>query len=71
MVIVVGLIIAFVLVLVFTNRRTRHCRWRADRRQDREGQSCYHCMACGARVFTSTGKPPLACAMNRRDSGEV
>ena len=70
MVIVVGLIIAFVLVLVFTNRRTRHCRWRADRTQDRDGQSCYHCMACGAQIFTSTGKPPLDCAVNPRDAQE-
>ena len=70
MIVVIGVIIAFVLVLILSDRRTRHCRWRADRRQDQDGQSCYLCMACGAQVFTSTGKPPLDCAVNPRDAKE-
>lgn len=70
MLVVVGLIIAFVLVLILSNRRTRNCRWRADRRQDREGQSYFRCMTCGAWTFTSTGKPPLDCAANRSDTKE-
>ncbi len=64
MIVVVGLIIAFGLVLILSNRRTRACRWRADRRQDRGGESCFNCMTCGAQVFTSTGKPPLDCVAN-------
>ncbi|ARE83840.1 conserved hypothetical protein [Roseovarius sp. EC-HK134] len=70
MLVVAGLVIAFVLVLILSNRRTRSCRWRADRRQDRDGQSYYRCMACGAQVFTSNGKPPLDCAVNPRDTQE-
>ncbi|MDA3858256.1 MAG: hypothetical protein PF480_08485 [Roseovarius sp.] len=68
MIVVVGLIIAFALVLILSNRRTRSCRWRADRRQDREGESCFNCMTCGAQVFTSTGKPPLDCVANTPQS---
>lgn len=64
MLIVVGLIIAFILVLILSNRRTRSCRWRADRRQDGEAGACFNCMTCGAQVFTSTGKPPLDCVAN-------
>ncbi len=56
-----GFIIAFVLILIFSNRRTRQCKWRADRRRDANGQSCYRCMVCGAESFTSEGKPPKDC----------
>lgn len=70
MLVVAGLIIAFVLVLILSNRRMRACRWRADRRQDREGHSYFRCMACGAQVFTTTGKPPLDCAVNPRNHSE-
>jgi hypothetical protein len=61
LIIVVGLILAFVLILIFSNRRTRYCRWREDRRADADGLRKYRCMACGAEAFTSTGKPPLDC----------
>ncbi|MBR9650898.1 hypothetical protein [Thalassovita aquimarina] len=58
---ILGLLLAFILVMILSNRRTRHCKWRADRRHDREGQSCYRCMVCGVERFTSDGKPPKDC----------
>jgi len=61
MIVIAGLLIAFVLILIFANRKTRHCRWREDRARDREGQRKYQCMTCGAVAFTSNGKPPLHC----------
>lgn len=61
MIIIAGLILAFVLILVFSNRATRHCRWREDRRGDGAGARKYRCMACGAVAFTTTGKPPSDC----------
>ncbi|QIE46482.1 hypothetical protein G5B38_13655 [Pseudohalocynthiibacter aestuariivivens] len=67
MVIVVGLLAAFVLVLVFSNRRTRNCRWREDRAADVGRARCYRCMACGAEAFTTNGKPPLDCQRNSVD----
>jgi hypothetical protein len=66
LIIVLGLILAFILILIFSNRRTRACRWREDRRGDRDGQRKYRCMACGAEAFTSNGKPPLDCLANQR-----
>jgi len=66
LIIVLGLILAFILILIFSNRRTRACRWREVRRGDRDGQRKYRCMACGAEAFTSNGKPPLDCLANQR-----
>ncbi|RKF14077.1 hypothetical protein D6850_12975 [Roseovarius spongiae] len=73
MIIVVGLLLAFVLILVFSNRRTRYCRWREDRTRDEGGARYYHCMACGAETFTTTGKPPRDClaeTSGKRDRDE-
>lgn len=67
MIIIAGLILAFLLILIFSNRRTRHCRWREDRRGDRDGQRKYRCMACGAEAFTSDGKAPKLCHANHAD----
>ena len=61
MVIVVGLIVAFVLVLIFSDRKTRNCRWREDRTLEAGGGRAYRCMTCGAVDRTSTGKPPKHC----------
>lgn len=61
MLIPVGLVIAFIVILIFSNRRTRQCKWRADRRRDGNGQSFYRCAVCGAESFTSDGKPPKVC----------
>lgn len=61
MVVAAGLILAFVLIVIFANRETRACRWREDRRGNRGGERMYRCAACGAVAFTRTGKPPLVC----------
>ncbi|MCQ0092067.1 hypothetical protein [Roseovarius sp. M141] len=61
MVIVVGLIVAFVLVLIFSDRKTRNCRWREDRTLDAGNGRAYRCMACGALTHTTDGKPPKDC----------
>lgn len=61
MIVVVGLVIAFVLLLVFSNRKTRRCRWRQDRTRDVDGARYYHCTACGAEVFTKDDAPPKEC----------
>ena len=64
MIVVAGLILAFVLILIFSNRQTRQCRWRRDSRGDTRELWKYRCMACGAETFTSDGKPPLICMAN-------
>jgi hypothetical protein len=61
MVIVAGLIVAFVLVLIFSDRKTRNCRWREDRTLDASEGRAYRCMTCGALDHTATGKPPKDC----------
>ncbi len=57
----IGLIIAFVLVVIFTKRSTRKCRWRENRRRDHDGQKYFKCMICGAETFTENGKDPEVC----------
>jgi hypothetical protein len=66
--VVIGLIVAFILVVLLSNRRTRVCRWRADRRGDLPGRRKYRCAACGAEAFTMTGKPPLDCLADQTRS---
>ncbi len=66
MLVVVGLIVAFVLVAVFSNRATRGCRWREYRVSGCDLRTRWHCVACGAEVFTSDGGAPKVChAPNR------
>jgi hypothetical protein len=64
MIVVIGLLVAFVLIILFSNPNTRKCRWREDRSGDRDGARCYKCRACGAKDFTTNGKPPLVCRVN-------
>ncbi len=59
--IVVGLIIAFALVAMFSRRKTRHCRWRMDRSKTQNGKTFYICMNCGASVFMEAEIPPQIC----------
>lgn len=61
MIVAVGLLVAFVLVLMFSSPGTRACRWRADRKRDADGQSFYACAACGAGILCADGKPPTTC----------
>lgn len=64
MLIVVGLIVAFVLIAVFSNRATRLCRWR-ERRAN--GTSTWTCIHCGAQLPGPIGQPPRVC---HRPDGE-
>lgn len=59
--IVIGLMIAFIVIALLSNRKTRSCRWRMDRSQNRGGETYFKCMACGAEVFSADGKPPKLC----------
>ncbi|MEN9060410.1 MULTISPECIES: hypothetical protein [Ponticoccus] len=61
MLVLVGLIAAFILVAVFSNRRTRLCRWREQRGQSGSQWMCIH---CGARVDGQKATPPDACFRN-------
>ena len=65
--IVIGLLIAFLIVLYFVwrNQETRGCRWRADHTGDRDGQFKYRCMACGAEGFSKDDKPPRTCVLKQ------
>ena len=61
MLIPIGLVVAFILIVIFSNRKTRQCKWRADRRRDENGKGFYRCVVCGAETFTSDGRPPKDC----------
>ncbi|SFP36589.1 hypothetical protein [Tranquillimonas alkanivorans] len=67
MIIVVGLLVAFVLLLVFAPRGTRNCRWRERRSFDRDGERYFHCAYCGAETWKEGDAPPKRCL---RDAGE-
>lgn len=69
MIVIAGLILAFVLLLIFGRRGTRNCRWRADRAGDRDGLALYRCAFCGAETLTATGKPPVICLAPGTDPG--
>lgn len=71
MLMVVGLIIAFILVAIYAsrNRDRRNCRWREDRSGDRGELRKYRCAACGAEAFTATKGPPDRCFARNRRSG--
>lgn len=58
---IVGLVAAFILVAVFSNRATRQCRWRARRGSGGDKTHEFKCMACGAETVTRDGKPPRTC----------
>ena len=58
MLVVVGLIVAFILIAVFSNRATRQCRWR-ERRSGETSQ--WTCIQCGASVEGKPGEPPRTC----------
>ncbi len=60
MLLLVGLVTAFILLLIFGNRTTRLCRWRQDRSRAKDGKMFYHCAACGAETLVEKG-PPKTC----------
>lgn len=61
MLVVAGLLVAFLLVVIYGNRATRACRWREDRARSPEAGTLYRCAACGAEAVTRTGQPPKSC----------
>jgi hypothetical protein len=65
MIVVIGLLIAFVLVLILARRNMRGCRWRQTGQKQADGQALYRCAACGAQLATSTGRPPAHCELER------
>ena len=58
MIVVIGLIVAFILVVLLSNRATRACRWREYR--GNQG-STWRCVQCGAEVQGDAGQPPKLC----------
>lgn len=60
MIVVIGLIAAFVLLLIFGNRSTRRCRWREMRSKAQGDAMFYRCAACGAETYHQGG-PPKVC----------
>jgi|AntRauTorcE11898_2_1112593.scaffolds.fasta_scaffold105582_2 hypothetical protein len=61
MFVVIGLIIAFILVVLLSNRATRNCRWREYRVSGNTHRRRWQCVACGAEVFTSDAAAPKVC----------
>lgn len=59
MLVVAGLVLAFVLIAVFSNRATRACRWREYRQSDRE--ATFTCVHCGAKTTGTPGREPRTC----------
>ncbi|MDU8911845.1 hypothetical protein [Aestuariicoccus sp. MJ-SS9] len=55
MLVIAGLILAFILIAVFQNRATRLCRWRMRREG---GETSWRCVYCGA---TARGERPKTC----------
>ena len=56
-----GLILAFLLILIFANRDMRQCRWRA-RGLENDGKSRkFKCMTCGVEAISEDGHPPRRC----------
>lgn len=67
--ILLGLLVAFVIVVLVTRSRaeTRACRWREDRSAQRGTLRKYRCMTCGAETYTASEGPPDMCRdPNRR-----
>jgi len=59
---IAGLIVIVLLIAVFSNRPSRQCRWREDRRRGSGArEKAYVCATCGAHAVTSNGKPPYDC----------
>jgi hypothetical protein len=58
-IVVVGLVLAFVLIAVFSNRATRGCRWREYPGEG--GESRWVCAACGAEAVGPRGRAPRRC----------
>ena len=69
MIIIAGLILAFVLILIFSNRGTRQCRWRPYRMSGCDTRTRWRCVSCGAEVTGEASTPPPRCHDPRRRQG--
>ncbi len=71
MLVVVGLVIAFILVAIYarSKRGRRNCRWREERSGDKGDLRKYRCAACGAAAFTAAKGPPERCFADKQDPG--
>lgn len=63
MIVIVGLLIAFVLLLIFSRPAARHCRWREYPKGE---DSDWRCAFCGATTTGPRGRKPKTC---HRDQG--
>lgn len=59
----IGVVAFFVLSWIWHRSRTltRDCKWREDRSRAPEGQSFFHCIACGATTVIPRGAQPKHC----------
>ncbi|SNR46645.1 hypothetical protein SAMN06265370_10664 [Puniceibacterium sediminis] len=67
MIIVAGLVVAFVLIALFSNRKTRLCRWRENRSK---GQAAYSCIYCGAKTSGLPGQAPKTCLRQTSENSQ-
>jgi len=70
MIVVAGLILAFLLILIFSNRRTRSCRWREYRPSGCDTRTRWRCVSCGAEVVSDGATPPRQCHDPGRSKGQ-
>ncbi|WP_323768389.1 hypothetical protein [Marinovum sp.] len=63
MIVALGLIVAFVLLLLFSRPALRKCRWRETRGAD---ESLWRCAYCGAETKGARGVPPAVCLRDTR-----
>ena len=63
MIVIVGLIVAFVLIAVFSNRKTRQCRWRE---YPGDLDSRWVCVNCGAETRGPKRSEPKLCLRDNR-----
>ena len=67
MIVVIGLIVAFVLVAIYSRRETRGCRWREYRAGGCDLRVRWRCAACGAELVTPAGEVPKVCLAGGRE----
>ncbi len=67
MFVIIGLLVAFALILILRPWDRRACRWREDRRHG-GAQTRYVCAACGAVALTD-GAAPRRCRAADADGG--
>jgi hypothetical protein len=69
MIYLLGLVIAFILLLIYSNPETRLCRWREYRAKEVSEESRWTCIHCGATVQGPRGEAPRVCHRNKTPPG--